>query len=365
VTLEVTTLTDGGQQPAAVAAKLAGFLGGAQRTLDLALYDFQLSPPVAATIADAIRSAHAKGVTVRIAYNVDHRKDVPVPPPPKLDRPLVESLGVPTKPIPGVPDLMHHKYVVRDGAHVWTGSTNWTDDSWSREENVIVTVDSPHIAADFTRDFEQLWSREEVLGTGEFDPDPDTVGNAKVQPWFSPGRGRRIAHRIATALGRADRRIRIASPVLTSGPILATLTEIATSRSVDMAGVLDATQMQEVHGQWKRDANTGWKVPAAASLLENAPFSGKRSTPYGPGTVHDYMHAKITVADDVVFVGSYNLSHSGEENAENVLEILDPELADRMAAFIDDIRSRYPAFGGTDFAGASLRERPNAPNRGP
>jgi phosphatidylserine/phosphatidylglycerophosphate/cardiolipin synthase-like enzyme len=77
------------------------------------------------------------------------------------------------------------------------------------------------------------------------------------------------------------------------------------------------------------------------------------------------MHAKITVADDVVFVGSYNLSHSGEENAENVLEILDPELADRMAAFIDNIRSRYPAFGGTDFAGASLRERPNAPNSSP
>jgi phosphatidylserine/phosphatidylglycerophosphate/cardiolipin synthase-like enzyme len=65
------------------------------------------------------------------------------------------------------------------------------------------------------------------------------------------------------------------------------------------------------------------------------------STPYGQGDVHDYMHAKVTVADDLVFTGSYNLSHSGEVNAENVLEIRDAELADRLAAFVDEIRARY------------------------
>jgi phosphatidylserine/phosphatidylglycerophosphate/cardiolipin synthase-like enzyme len=54
------------------------------------------------------------------------------------------------------------------------------------------------------------------------------------------------------------------------------------------------------------------------------------------------MHAKVTVCDDVVFVGSFNLSHSGEQNAENVLEIHDPQVADRMAAFVDAIRARYP-----------------------
>ena len=55
------------------------------------------------------------------------------------------------------------------------------------------------------------------------------------------------------------------------------------------------------------------------------------------------MHAKVTVADDVVFVGSFNLSHSGELNAENVLEIADPALAERLAAFVDEIRGKYPA----------------------
>ena len=55
------------------------------------------------------------------------------------------------------------------------------------------------------------------------------------------------------------------------------------------------------------------------------------------------MHAKMTVADDVVFIGSFNLSHSGELNAENVLEIADAALAERLAGFIDAVRAKYPA----------------------
>ena len=53
------------------------------------------------------------------------------------------------------------------------------------------------------------------------------------------------------------------------------------------------------------------------------------------------MHAKVTVADDTVFLGSFNLSRSGERNAENVLELEDAGLAARMAAFVDGVRARY------------------------
>jgi phosphatidylserine/phosphatidylglycerophosphate/cardiolipin synthase-like enzyme len=59
------------------------------------------------------------------------------------------------------------------------------------------------------------------------------------------------------------------------------------------------------------------------------------------------MHAKLVVADDVVFTGSFNLSHSGEKNAENVLEIRDTELAERLAGYVDEIRARYPALTPT------------------
>ena len=136
--------------------------------------------------------------------------------------------------------------------------------------------------------------------------------------------------------------MRIASPVITSGPILGTLAEMAADGDVDLAGVVDATQIREVLEQWRRNGNLTWKAPSLRFLHGRADFAGKRSTPYAPGAVHDYMHAKVTVADDTVFIGSFNLSHSGETNAENVLEIKDAALADRMAAFVDSIRGRYP-----------------------
>ena len=101
-------------------------------------------------------------------------------------------------------------------------------------------------------------------------------------------------------------------------------------------------QVQQVLAQWAQNPIQTWKAPALRTVLTTGAFSGKRSTPYAPGSVHDYMHAKLTVCDDTVFVGSFNLSRSGETNAENVLEIEDAAIADRMAAFIDEVRARYP-----------------------
>jgi phosphatidylserine/phosphatidylglycerophosphate/cardiolipin synthase-like enzyme len=138
------------------------------------------------------------------------------------------------------------------------------------------------------------------------------------------------------------RRVRIASPVITASPILANLAQVVSDGRCDVAGVIDGTQMQQVFGQWHKNGNAAWKLPLIERVLERGDFSGKPSTPYTPESVHDYMHAKVTVCDDVVFAGSFNLSHSGEQNAENLLEIRDAAIADQMAAFIDAIRSRYP-----------------------
>ena len=168
------------------------------------------------------------------------------------------------------------------------------------------------------------------------------MDGVEVRPWFCPGFGDALSHRIAKAIGRAKRRVRICSPVLTAAPVLATLAQVIADGKIDVAGAVDQTQIEEVQTQWGPTGVASWKLPLLLQIVASGVFAGKRSTPWGPGTVHDYMHAKMTVADDVVFLGSFNLSHSGEQNAENVLEIHDPALAERLAAFVDGVRARYP-----------------------
>lgn len=339
----IETLTDGGQRPADVARGIAGFLSEARTSLDLALYDVRFETDAGAPVLAALLSAVQRGVAVRLLYNVAHPGPIPVPPPPESAPEAIEALPIETRGIAGIPDLMHHKFVVRDGAAVWGGSTNWTDDSWSRQENVIVTVDSAEIAYAYRLAFEELWSRGDVAGTGNVDPRPADVDGARVRAWFTPEHGEALSHRIAKHLGKARSRIRIASPVLTSGPILATLVEIVKERRCDLAGVVDDTQVDQVFYQWKTNGVSAWKIPLLQSVLEGAPWSGKASIPWTPDSLHNFMHAKIVVADDTVFVGSFNLSRSGERNAENVFEIQHAGVADRLAAFVDEIRARYPA----------------------
>jgi phosphatidylserine/phosphatidylglycerophosphate/cardiolipin synthase-like enzyme len=341
--LATRTLTDGGQTADEIAAEIAEFLAAARQSLELALYDVRISSPMAEVVRGAIDAAAARGVAVRLAYNEDHANPIPVPAPPRTEPRLLETLHVPTLAIPGVPDLMHHKYVVRDGEAVWTGSTNWTDDAWTRQENVIVALESSAVATAYRADFDELWKRGRVQGTGEDHPGRIEVGDTSIRAWFCPDGGADLAHEIARVIAAARRRVRIASPIVTSAPVLATLAQLVADGGLDIAGVLDATQVNEVHRQWAADGHVTWKTSLLDAVLGGGGFSGKRSTPYSPTALHDYMHAKVTVADDTTFVGSFNLSHSGELNAENVLQIADPALAETMAAFIDAVRGRYPA----------------------
>jgi phosphatidylserine/phosphatidylglycerophosphate/cardiolipin synthase-like enzyme len=338
------------------------FLGGARRSLELALYDIRLPGPTGDLVADALRDAARRGVELRLLYNVDSFRRVPVPPPANTRPELIDALPFPTRAIPGEPDLMHHKYVVRDGEAVWTGSTNWTLDSWQRQENVIVLVRSHEVASAYRENFEELWRTGEVRSSGHRDARRLRVDRASVRAWFCPGRGRVLAHRIGAAVDRA-RRVRVASPVITSGPILGTLAQVVSDGDAEVAGVVDATQTEQVLAQWDENGNSEWKYPLLARVITDGRFTGKRSTPYRPDALHDYMHAKVTVADDTVFVGSFNLSRSGELNAENVLEITDPALAERLGTYVDEVRARFPALPAppAQAPGPGRRSRPSPP----
>src|SRR5207253_3151777 len=103
-----------------------------------------------------------------------------------------------------------------------------------RQENVVAVVSSPEIAAEYTRDFAQLVATDEVAGSGAIDP----RWHGSVRVWFTPAHGGDLSHRIAQAIGLARRRVRVCSPVLTTGPVLGALA----GTRVDVAGCVDETQ---------------------------------------------------------------------------------------------------------------------------
>src|SRR5689334_13348900 len=194
--IEVITLTDGGQSAEEIARRLADFLRPAKSTLELALYDVRLPDPPGSIVGDQLRAATTRGVAARLLYNVDSGRPSELHPPPRTRPEILAELPIDARPVPGVPDLMHHKFAVRDGDAVWTGSANWTIDSWTRQENVIAIVESGGVGQAFRRDFEQLWSRPDVAHSGKVEPRPVDVGGAQVTPWFTPGYGEQLSHRI-------------------------------------------------------------------------------------------------------------------------------------------------------------------------
>src|SRR5580693_2789867 len=169
--IEVTFLQQQGLDPFAatpertaqirdVATRLAQFIGEAKSTIDIAIYDFRLRDEAATIVAEGLRSQARKGVRTRIAYDSATNPDadaIPTAAPSQIEsdqRPIgtdtfVRSFAdvAQVKGITGYRVLMHNKYIWRDvdsaDAAVFTGSSNYTNDSWgSRITTCYVCVRS-------------------------------------------------------------------------------------------------------------------------------------------------------------------------------------------------------------------------------
>ncbi|MFN2476196.1 MAG: phosphatidylserine/phosphatidylglycerophosphate/cardiolipin synthase family protein [Chthoniobacterales bacterium] len=347
-TIRAFFLAEGEQTADAVMARLASFIKAARRTLEFALYDMRLSEPLKAQLLAVLRERAASGVQIRICYDGDKplKPNLAVGQDPASagTSAQVESLGFPSRRIAGM-KLMHNKFIVRDGASVWTGSLNLTDQAFTLMENNVVEIDSPELAASFMKDFEELWEKQNFEETGNIATSavPLTFAGqrATAQVMFSPGRGLDIDTEIARRLHAATRRVRICSLLLNSGTLINALLDLLNAGRVSVSGVYDRTQMADVFRQWQGVPSNHWKTPAIADIVARAKLAGKNSTPYSPTGRHDFMHNKILVIDDTVITGSYNFSRSAQFNAENILFLESAALAEIYSKYIDHVVQKY------------------------
>jgi phosphatidylserine/phosphatidylglycerophosphate/cardiolipin synthase-like enzyme len=349
------------RQPQTTADRLAAFIENAASTLEVAIYDFRLTnSQLSATVVGALSGAARRGVTVRLAYDAGKpttgtgtmfARLAADPAPSGTAQWVANNFGNSAVQIHAITapsgQLMHSKFVVRDGttaastSAVWTGSANWTDDAWRLQENNIVTVSSPAVAAAYLTDFEQLWTTGSIKATGGNDIGTAPVGRASVGWNFAPGGGAAIDAGLAAAVTRATSRVVIATMVLTSHPLLEALVA-AINRRVPVTGIYDSGQMGPIERKWAKSRSAASAAALVAWTAVKPNLIAKRSTPYEPTSPHDFMHNKILIADDELFTGSYNFSANAEKNAENQLNIqADATLIDRYLDYIAAITAAY------------------------
>ena len=329
-------------------SRLTSFITGAKRSLDFAFYDMRLSDSLKNQFSAALEERAAAGVEIRICFDGDKPLTPNLaagqdPAPPGTSA-FVQSLGYPWRRIAGM-KLMHHKFIVRDGESVWTGSLNLTDDAFTLMENNVVEIDSTALASAFARDFDELWQRQNFENTGEVGSSqvPLTFSGqpARVRVMFSPGCGLTIDKEIGQRVSRAQRRVRICSLLINSGTLIGALLDLLRKGEIKVDGIYDRTQMAEVFQQWQEVPQNRWKIPALHEVISWAGLVGKNSTPFSPMAGHDFMHNKILLVDDTVITGSYNFSRSAQYNAENILFIESPAVAERYSFYIDHLVKKY------------------------
>jgi phosphatidylserine/phosphatidylglycerophosphate/cardiolipin synthase-like enzyme len=341
------------------ASRIARFISEARSTLDIAIYDFRLRDEAAAIISDSLRERAKNKVVIRIIYDATTEPDgdlVPATPSAHLEadkkapgtETFVRSFAdiAQIKGVTGYRVLMHSKYLIRDGntddASVFLGSANYTNDSWGLQENNLLQLRSRPLASYFSKNFTGLFTTGRVAEKPAVrDVDVVRVAAVPVTVAFAPEQSPAIIKEIVGAITAARQRLLVASVVLSSGPILAALSE-AVDRSMSCAGIYDGPQMDQVRRQWQAapvgaDKINTWDKVAGHLVRKNSlPYD--RNKPHQP---HNFMHNKLVIADDVVVTGSFNLSNHAMGNAENVLLIRDADMASKYEAYVLSLMAKY------------------------
>jgi phosphatidylserine/phosphatidylglycerophosphate/cardiolipin synthase-like enzyme len=349
---------DAQKQVDQVSNDLINYIDGAKKSLDIALYHFDLTGNDGANVVAALNKKAEEGVNIRLAvYEPEGKASEPVNSAGlqmNFDNSAFDK-NIQVEGIKGA-KLMHDKYMVRDAdsdsANVWTGSTNFTDEAFGSQENNIVQLPSRDIANDYEQDFSEMWDKQSFAGTGIINggsanelPAPVQVGASDVTVGFSPGDGAVISSEIASQIENAQHSVHIASMDISSEPVLKALADKINSPGVTVDGIYDGPEMQNVVGDWQRAiAKTGSQSSQEKLDLWNeiSPhLVAKHSNPHGEG-IANIMHDKVVETDDTsVTTGSFNFSDSAEQNAENAVKIDNPKIASEYGAYIDNLVQAY------------------------
>jgi phosphatidylserine/phosphatidylglycerophosphate/cardiolipin synthase-like enzyme len=294
------TINDPNQWQNSIEGILIEKINAATNSIHIAAFEFGLTP-----VAEALIAARQRGLDVR--WITDDESGLEADEDPDRGQfAMLQNAGIEV-----ISDtrsaLMHNKFWIFDQQTVWTGSTNVTASAIFQQNNNVLVLHSPEIAAIYEREFFEMWD-------GQFGPrSPSTadhqaalVNGTVVQVYFSPEDD--VLNRIIPIVEGAQSNIRFLAFSFTDYPLAQTMID-RHSAGVDVAGVYEKTG-SETEGA---ELRTFWCARVPVRQDGNPRF----------------LHDKVIVVDNrIVITGSFNFSNNAtDNNDENVIIIDNPEIA--------------------------------------
>lgn len=309
--------------------RLVSFIEATISTLDIAIYDLTEQ-----AVLDALaKVGKRRGRKLRIAFDASGERptNAIADPKPGKTHEAIDKAGLAkyAKPVQLTGrHLMHDKFAIRDGKHLWTGSANFTRGGLVLQDNACLEASSATLAKAYQPVFEDLFRQPATLAAPE-PVKPTTLGGAQISVYFAPGAGEGIDSLCSRLLGEA-KKVRLMAFVITDPDILGALAHFRASGS-DIQAIVDPAAITVAKKIKTLDPTLLW-------WTSDARIRVARSHAFTNTGDNDFQHNKVLILDDHrVICGSYNLSENAEANDENLLLIDSKPIAAAYSAYFDAV----------------------------
>jgi phosphatidylserine/phosphatidylglycerophosphate/cardiolipin synthase-like enzyme len=274
----------------------------------MATYEYNL-----ASVADALVRARHRGVVVRLALDRENLDD------PTMSEwaGTVQEATIPVR-WEETDAFLHSKFIIVDGAFVWTGSWNATNNDTYRNNNNLLRISDPAMVANYQAEFNQMATGRFGTSKTHQTPNPKArIGGVPVENYFSPEDG--ASRNIVAWISRAAQSVDFLAFSFTSDEIGNAL--IARQKDgVPVRGVFEKRNAEGIGSEYPR--------------LQQA-----RIDVLPDGNCYTMHHKVIIIDRRVVITGSYNFTSRAETvNDENLLIIDDPAIA---KLYLDEFERVY------------------------
>ena len=250
--------------PSGLKTRIHALIDGAQESLDLQIYLFTVTD-----IADRIIAAKQRGVAVRVLFDPEHAGNSNV-------RGMFTSAGVSHRNMPTLYAFSHAKFMIIDGQKLVIMSNNFNIDAMSSERNYGMIDRDPDDIADAQAIYDMDWA----AGGGE-PPMVADIGCTRLI--VSPNNSKQ---RLLELISSAKQTLEVEALYVS---------EVTIRNAIGMAKQRGVTVRVVLEQSGDNTDTIAYFRAQGIEVHEASTF---------------YLHAKLIVADGVVFIGSENFSQS-------------------------------------------------------